>query len=293
MARMVSKTQRGSLRRSAAPGWPVTLSATIAPSIALRPVVTTRRSASGPISLNLLLAATLALLVAIAVVCLYSFGRRLTPYVSISREAAFEFELSGPSHAELMSRLSEHEQHRLAGHIHFISEIVRRKSRLKDERLAHQIATAIVLEAERANVDPFFVAAVVKSESTFNRHATSPVGAKGLMQLLPDTAQYISRVGQHSWQGVDALSDPNYNIRLGVSYLQYLSRKFRGNREHMLIAYNWGPGNLLSALKKQGSPPSSTVRYARTIMSDHARWADDFRQRRAQLRHMRLGNLLG
>jgi len=136
------------------------------------------------------------------------------------------------------------------------------------------LAPVIVSEGIGGGLDPLFIAAVVRHESTFNTRAISAKGAVGLMQLLPSTAQYVSQKNNIHWRGDDGLFDAQYNLKLGVRYLRYLERSF-GNWEHILVAYNWGPGNLSAALKRGGHVPTSTLRYARSIIQTHAKWRDE------------------
>ncbi|RIL10246.1 MAG: hypothetical protein DCC75_04770, partial [Proteobacteria bacterium] len=88
--------------------------------------------------------------------------------------------------------------------------------------------------------------------------------------------RYISDKARLSWYGSNRLADANYNIRLGIAYLKYLQSKFGGNLENALIAYNWGPGNLIKAQRYGGSYiPNSSVQYARKIISNHRKWNQD------------------
>jgi soluble lytic murein transglycosylase len=96
--------------------------------------------------------------------------------------------------------------------------------------------------AEEYGLDPYLVAAVVKTESGFDSGAVSPVGAVGLMQLMPDTAAWL--IGLDIWRGdgEPRLSDPADNLELGACYLAYLTEKFgEDNIVATLAAYNAGP----------------------------------------------------
>ena len=153
----------------------------------------------------------------------------------------------------------------------FVSQIIRTHTRnVKD---AQSLAKIIVEESERANFDPLFVAAVIRSESMFQHRAVSSRGAKGLMQLMPETGRYVSEKENIKLKD---LNDPATNIRIGVAYLKYLDKKFHGNRERVLIAYNWGPGNVMLSMKGASRPPSHSVQYARTILSAHEAWSGQF-----------------
>lgn len=179
---------------------------------------------------------------------------------------------------ELIDALNAKEQRKLLGNVRFVSALMK-GTKLKDSE-ARELALSIVKESARAHYDPLFVAAVIKAESTFNFTAKSDKGARGLMQLLPTTGAYIASKRDVHWDGAK-LNDPVYNLRLGIEYLKYLEQKFGGNKEHMLIAYNWGPGNLNQALKNRESIPASTRKYAKKILDNHRRWSGDLLTRLA------------
>jgi soluble lytic murein transglycosylase len=98
-------------------------------------------------------------------------------------------------------------------------------------------------QAADKNVDASLIAAVIYTESRF-RDQTSHVGAKGLMQIMPDTADYIARkTGGTRFERAD-LATPQINIAYGTWYLRYLLDKYRGNTILTLAAYNGGEGKV-------------------------------------------------
>lgn len=115
------------------------------------------------------------------------------------------------------------------------------------------LSQVIEREARKKGLDPDLVKAIIKAESNFNPKAVSPKGAKGLMQLMPGTAEDL---------GIHNPFDPIQNIKGGTSYLKELSRIFR-NRDHIIAAYNAGPG----AVKKYGGIPpyEETQNYVRKV----------------------------
>ncbi len=92
--------------------------------------------------------------------------------------------------------------------------------------------------------------ALSRQESAFYTHAVSPVGARGLMQLMPKTAQETSAKIDAKYLGVESLSDPGVNIRLGSSYLRMLLDRFDQNRILAFAAYNAGPSRVNQWLEK-------------------------------------------
>lgn len=159
----------------------------------------------------------------------------------------------------------------LSPEIVLVSKIIREA--LPSHPDSDSLATLIVEESHRANVDSLFITAVIRAESTFRHGAISHRGARGLMQLTPETGLYISRTITDTHFGAALnLHDPATNVRLGIAYLKYLNERFSGNRERALVAYNWGPTNLSNALREKKRLPSQSIQYAHKIISRHKEW---------------------
>ncbi len=142
---------------------------------------------------------------------------------------------------------------------------------------ADSLARVIVSESLKAGVDPFVVASVIKHESRFRKSAVSPKGALGLMQIMPETARYISRKAGIAWEGYDGLKQPQYNIRLGIAYLKYLHGLFDGDFKLVLMAYNWGPGNVKRIQRTQQKPVECVERYSHSVLETRTEWFAEYR----------------
>jgi soluble lytic murein transglycosylase len=107
--------------------------------------------------------------------------------------------------------------------------------------LAHE--DIIRQQAAAKELDPSLLAAVIYAESRF-RDATSHAGARGLMQITPQTARYIARLSGGTAFEQGDLATPQVNISYGAYYLRYLLRRYAGNTVLALAAYNGGEGNV-------------------------------------------------
>lgn len=106
---------------------------------------------------------------------------------------------------------------------------------------AAELATIIYDECEYvASIDYAFALAIFTVESRFNINAVSAVGAVGLGQLMPKTAESLARQAGLNFD-IDLLSEPRYNVKLSIRYLTYLQKKFNV-RKYTAAAYNGGPG---------------------------------------------------
>lgn len=104
----------------------------------------------------------------------------------------------------------------------------------------------ITASASAHGVDPYLVAAIIRSESSWDERASSHRGAIGLMQLMPETASDMVEKGlvDPNRFSVDQLTDPATNIEFGCAYLSYLMTYFNGATDKAVAAYNAGMGNV-------------------------------------------------
>lgn len=99
----------------------------------------------------------------------------------------------------------------------------------------------IEAEAREKGLDPFLVAALTRQESLFKARIASPVGARGLMQVMPETGAQLARgVGIRDWDA-ELLYQPEINAHLGTRYLAEQMRRYDGSLPSVFSAYNAGP----------------------------------------------------
>jgi soluble lytic murein transglycosylase len=101
--------------------------------------------------------------------------------------------------------------------------------------------------------------AIARQESEFNQRAISPAGAKGLMQLMPRTAEQVARLVGTDYDERALTADPDYNARLGTAYLRQMLDRYRGSLILTAAAYNAGPGRVDQWLEAFGDPRGAEV----------------------------------
>ena len=141
--------------------------------------------------------------------------------------------------------------------------------------------TEIVAAAKEVDMDPYLLLATARQESTFRPALTSSAGARGVMQIMPGTAQLIAKnepdIGQ---DGIDHLDIPHKSIRLGARYLKRMLERCGGNVAYALASYNAGPGNCAKWRATYGSasledfieniPFSETRGYVKAVLGNYA-----------------------
>lgn len=112
-----------------------------------------------------------------------------------------------------------------------------------------------VRESSQRGIDPLWSLAVSRQESALFPWARSPVGARGLMQLMPKTAKQTAQRERIPYRGGHELYEARTNIRLGTAYLAQMAEQFGGNRAHATAAYNAGPHRVSRWLEGRESLP--------------------------------------
>ena len=137
-----------------------------------------------------------------------------------------------------------------------------------EPEVATSLAHHFVWLCKRHHFDPLFVAALIGVESGFNPDAVSPRGAIGLMQIMPTTAsQLMARDGVEVDEAnlTAQLSDPFFNLTLGMKYLAQLRDHFRGSAQNFLSAYHGGPARVDDVLTGKRQPLLASQEYVRSI----------------------------
>ena len=143
-------------------------------------------------------------------------------------------------------------------------------------------------QAADKHLDPALIAGVIYTESRF-RDQTSHAGAKGLMQLLPSTADDIARKSGGTAFVQGDLADPQVNISYGSFYLRYLLKRYGGNVVLAVAAYNAGEGKVdewIFAARHRGEdfdhtrhiPFPETRNYVQQVLEMRSRYREQYRR---------------
>ena len=118
-----------------------------------------------------------------------------------------------------------------------------------EQRYPLRYEELILYYSEARDLDPFLVKGLIMAESSFRSHVVSPMGATGLMQIMPSTGEWLAGRMGISFEEAD-LMNPAYNIRMGTYYLRLLLNMFE-HQDTALAAYNAGMGNVGSWLEQE------------------------------------------
>ncbi len=138
---------------------------------------------------------------------------------------------------------------------------------------AVDLTSTILQGAERYEIDPVFVIAMIKTESSFNPKARGSHGEIGLMQLKPDTAEWIANKFHIRWNGRRTLENPVSNVRIGMAYINYLRDRFDGHANKYLSAYNMGQGKVCRMYNEDRTPHVYSMRVMKKYGDTYRRLA--------------------
>lgn len=190
-----------------------------------------------------------------------SIRRPLLP-VAVAAVALSAFMTTGTARADIYKYVDQE------GVLHLTNvpsdHSVRYEMILKEKRILFQpnldinkYDYLITKAADKFNLDSALIKAIIKAESNFNNKAVSPVGAQGLMQLMPQTASSLN---------VDDSFHPEKNIEGGARYLRYLLNTYKGNLTLALAAYNAGE-KAVAKYNYNVPPYRETQNYVRRVLS--------------------------
>ncbi len=117
----------------------------------------------------------------------------------------------------------------------------------------YALTETVIRDSNQFKMDPLFVLAIIEQESRFNPAAKGLHGEIGLMQILPDTAQWTAKRYGLKLKKTKFLNDPILNVRIGIRYLDWLSRQFDSPRLST-AAYNMGVRNVQKLLARKKQP---------------------------------------
>lgn len=107
-----------------------------------------------------------------------------------------------------------------------------------------QYNQSVIKYSTKYNVDPYIIYSIIRVESKFNPYAKSNKGASGLMQITPQTGEYIAALLNIDMFDESLLYNPDFNIQLGCFYFSKLYSDFNADINCALAAYNGGSGNV-------------------------------------------------
>jgi len=142
------------------------------------------------------------------------------------------------------------------------------------ESEAWKVSGVIWEESAKHNLDPILIAALIEVESGFQSLAISPMGARGIMQIMPEVGKAIAReIGLREDSGYEAflpehLDDPVLNIKLGIYYLYDLKKSFR-SLNLALAAYNVGPTEMRNRLENDIEFP---IEFTNAVLSVYRKY---------------------
>lgn len=105
--------------------------------------------------------------------------------------------------------------------------------------------------SKKYNLRPEFVCAIINTESKFDAKQVSPKNAKGLMQIMETTANWVNAVEPIENYDYENICDPELNVNIGCWYISWLNKRYNNNKKLVLAAYNAGSGNITKWLANE------------------------------------------
>lgn len=159
-------------------------------------------------------------------------------------------ELLGKAYTQSAARLHE----KNANLSRFILQRVKERLPQEYQKQAAALTRTIIDEAHDHGLDPVFVLAIIETESSFNPLARGGVGEIGLMQIRPETAEWIAKKRGLPWLGAITLQNPVINVQIGVTYVSWLRSQMGPNSVKYVSAYNMGPRNVRRLIAQNVKP---------------------------------------
>lgn len=187
------------------------------------------------------------------------------PSVDLNSVFVHQKELIGHKRLPSSFRQNKHAEQIVS---QLVLEIVRESLPQHYKNQSQEITKAIIVEANKYEMDPLFLTSIIKHESHFNPIAIGAVGEIGLMQIRPTTAKWLN----DKFKIVRKLNlkNPVTNIQVGAFFLNKLRNKFDQNSRYYLSAYNMGAAKLRKRLKENINPKE----YVGNVMKYYIQYID-------------------
>lgn len=127
------------------------------------------------------------------------------------------------------------------------------------------LAKTLLKVCQETGIPVDLALSLIAVESSFRPESQSSVGAHGLLQVVPSTGEFWARKLGIPWLGLPTLRNPHTSIRIGLHYLSFLLKRFRGNLKNALLAYNLGPTRLR---RMQGAGDRIPQFYVRRVLAE-------------------------
>ena len=149
----------------------------------------------------------------------------------------------------------------------------------KNSSLNSPAFTQKLLQISREHsYDPVFLLAIIKTESSFDQNAIGTVGEVGLMQIRPETAEWICQKSKIAWRGANALKDPQYNLLIGSYYFKYLRSTLKSESFKYITAYNMG----INKMQRRSEEELKAHDYFDKVVKNYLKIYSDLRRIKAR-----------